>query len=867
MSISAKMFGFLPVMNGRITFEELKGIVCAANYGSDYNIVSVELNEETQTASLAKVFDTNIIAGSGLNIYDYRPFIYDRKIQRCYSIVQDADQKWYIINSSVDGEGVAIHTPIGLTEFDDVGGAFVYATNLETETAFTRAFYYSTNRKYIYILLRLTNGGYYKHKWVKVALSSGAQTLINEEIYDSEHYTGWPEDVETNDETEVEEILENPLYYDDLTTELIEPEEEEIQEYEKNLYSFNGGGWLGAGYSNNSGLSGGGGGGGGYYGGGGGGGGGSSFSYSDKYGLLYQFYNAGGGGGGGSSYHNPSYISDFSCSDGAHTGHGKITLNGTTYNCTGRTISINLPAGAYPVEVCGASGGDTSGDGWLGIKGAGGKGAIVTGTLILTGYTTVYITAGGKGKSGYDCDPRGGCGTGGGASDIRIGGTSTGYRVIVAGGGGGAGGQHQQDASGYYPHTPPLPQTIPGSGTVQAPNGGNGGLNGYAGERDLTPNPGYGGGGATQSAAGSGGWQGSAHGCTAGWMGQGVVGGKGGASVVGYNTGYGLFIPNPLNFDPEDTLLYPIASESFDFYYNAPNKSSLYKIFEGARQGGWGTNILNEHVYYLNTFDKTNIISATGYKTIDGETTYYQDIDYTLMEVVRVGLSRYQSVNVNQNRYSDWHDPLPFISVGGQTYLLVAKNGRNSEGEEIHTLGFLNIDTRAFISTGRTSYDSTPHIYVAPDNSYALLVPNSSNPIMLFSNGDFSNTNFKRLINIDTIERRKTLMCAYFVSPSGPPAIIDYSPASPKIYAIDWETYGNMPIFANNKIYASLSEGYYIYDGNIGKLMLTDFDEDDEPGDFYIPSFDGYAGKAWIKWYAVDDMLGSSELFEAPLIQ
>ncbi|HQQ66954.1 MAG TPA: hypothetical protein PLO55_12540, partial [Thermotogota bacterium] len=85
MSISAKMFGFLPVMNGRITFEELKGIVCAANYGSDYNIVSVELNEETQTAALAKVFDTNIIAGSGLSIYDYRPFIYDRKIQRCYS--------------------------------------------------------------------------------------------------------------------------------------------------------------------------------------------------------------------------------------------------------------------------------------------------------------------------------------------------------------------------------------------------------------------------------------------------------------------------------------------------------------------------------------------------------------------------------------------------------------------------------------------------------------------------------------------------------------------------------------------------------------------------------------------------------------
>jgi len=317
--------------------------------------------------------------------------------------------------------------------------------------------------------------------------------------------------------------------------------------------------------------------------------------------------------------------------------------------------------------------------------------------------------------------------------------------------------------------------------------------------------------------------------------------------------------------DPTKELF--TSSLKTDFIYNSPNKSELNRIFVSTRQIEAPVPPLKETAYYLNTFDKTNIISATGYKTIDGETTYYQDIDYTLMEVARKGLSKYNSVNVNQNRYSDWHDPLPFISVGGQNYLLVAKNGRNGEGEETHTLGFLNIDTRVFISTGRTSYDSTPHIYVAPDNSYALLEPDSSNPIMLFSNGDFSNTSYNDLITIDTIERKKTLMCTYLMDPSIPPAITDYSPASPKIYAIDWETYGNMPIFANNKIYASLSEGYYIYDGNIGKLMLTDFDEDDEPGDFYIPSFDGYAGKAWVKWYTVDDMLGSSALFEAPLIQ
>ena len=844
MSISAKMFGFLPVMNGRITFEELKGIVCAANYGSDYNIVSVELNEETQTAALAKVFDTNIIAGSGLNIYDYLPFIYDRKIQRCYSIVQDADQKWYIINSSVDDEGVAIHTPIGLTEFDDVGGAFVYATNLATETASTRAFYYSTNRKYMYILLKLSDN---THKWVKVALSSGTQTLINEEIYDSEHYTGWPEDVETNDETEVEEILENPLYYDELTGELPEV---------ALAFSANGGGLVNTTYGYYVGTSGGGGGGGGYYGGGGGGGGSGKCCGG-----------AGGGGGGGSSYVHAS-LSNAHFETGINTGNGKVVLNGVTYT---NNSSVELSAGNYSVEAWGASGGDSSYDEntpghYLGLKGSGGKGAYVSATLSLSETTTVYIYIGGAGITGFSKYSSGG--TGGGASDIRIGGTELENRMLVAGGGGGAGAPQSRDTTGLAP----AGNVYKVYKSTHPPHGGDGGYTGCSGERDqislIYHHAGGGGLGGTQTAGGTKGALPPSGIC--GYVyaedGQLGVGGMGGANTSRCSHG---------DESPEPPVQFTLqASLETELFYNAPAKESLNRIFKEVREAEFTRKapnelsiIIRETVYYLNTFDKSNVISATGYKTIDGETTYYQDIDYTLMEVKRIGLYKYGSVSPYQFFYSDWHDPLPFISVGGQTYLLVAKNGRNGEGEETHTLGFLNIDTRAFISTGRTSYDSTPHIYVAPDNSYALLAPDTSNPIMLFTSGDFSNTNFKSLINIDTIERRKTLMCAYFVSPSGPPAIIDYSPASPKVYAIDWKTYGNMPIFANKKIYASLSEGYYIYDGNIGKLMLTDFDEDDKPGDFYIPSFDGYAGKAWIKWYAVDDMLGSSALFEAPLIQ
>ena len=860
MSISAKMFGFLPVMNGRITFEDwckLKGIVCAANYGSDYNIVSVELNEETQTASLAKVFDTNIIAGSGLNIYDYLPFIYDRKIQRCYSIVQNADYKWYIINSSVDDEGVAIHTPIGLTEFYSIGGAYVYYDYLATETASTRAFYYSTNRKYMYILLKLTNGGYYKHKWVKVALSSGAQTLINEEIYDSEHYTGWPEDVETNDETEAEEILENPLYYDELTgTPDDFPEALHLNFTTKDTRDTLIGKWAG-GVLTPSGKV-------------------VFVPYYSSYVGVYdpesdEFI---------AKKRLPVYFKrESKWVTGVLTASGKVVFvpwgsryvgiydpESNTFNTCDMGASINarfgggvlapsgrvifVPAkhpniGIYDPSL------NTYAEKPLGLVGWQGGVLTTSGKVIFVPRNTQLIGIYDPVSDSFATNDTGVTDGGPYGSDSMgnwIGGvlSQSGKVVFVP---------YSSRYIGIYdPDTDSFRTKDTEDTTLSKWVGGvllstgeilfvpyNVGYVGIYNEEEDTfviKN--------TNNAAYSK------------WY-YGVVLPSNKIVLVPYSSRYIGII------DPTKELF--TSSLKTDFIYNSPNKSELNRIFVSTRQIEAPVPPLKETAYYLNTFDKTNIISATGYKTIDGETTYYQDIDYTLMEVVRVGLSRYQSVNENQNRYSDWHDPLPFISVGGQTYLLVAKNARNGEGEETHTLGFLNIDTRAFISTGRTVYDSTPHIYVAPDNSYALLAPDTSNPIMLFSNGDFSNTSYNDLITIDTIERKKTLMCTYLMDPSIPPAITDYSPASPKIYAIDWETYGNMPIFANYKIYASLSEGYYIYDGNIGKLMLTGFDEDDEPGDFYIPSFDGYAGKAWVKWYTVDDMLGSSALFEAPLIQ
>jgi hypothetical protein len=357
------------------------------------------------------------------------------------------------------------------------------------------------------------------------------------------------------------------------------------------------------------------------------------------------------------------------------------------------------------------------------------------------------------------------------------------------------------------------------------------------------------------------------------------VGGMGGANMQMCSTGD----ESPEPPEPPEQPVSLQASLKTELFYNAPAKESLNRIFQEVRKFEFTSAELNiiieETAYYLNTFDESNIISATGYKTIDGETTYYQDLDYTLIPTGRDWFYKYWAADSAQTEYSDWHDPLPFINVGEHTYLLVSKNGRDGNGNETHTQGFLDIDTRAFIPTTAVYNPSYGHpdVYVPPDNSYALLDPATGypnpiyDPLMLFSSDTFTNTIYYGLYNgADAIERKKILLGTY-PNDGSVPAIIDYSATSPKMYACDTRTYYNFPYVTNYKIFASVSEGYLIYDSDdgdrVGKLMLTDFDEEDTPEDFELESFDGYAGKAWVKWYTVDDMLGSDELFEAPLIQ
>ncbi|KAK8884623.1 hypothetical protein M9Y10_043739 [Tritrichomonas musculus] len=129
---------------------------------------------------------------------------------------------------------------------------------------------------------------------------------------------------------------------------------------------------------------------------------------------------------------------------------------------------ISLPRGQYKLEVWGAKGGDSTGDGisdggkrGRGQTAKGGLGGYSRGILSLSKNETVYVYVGEEGKPSNSPDglstnggfPDGGGtrtghyesyttvpGTGGGSTSIRIGSDTDYNRVIVAGGGGGASG-------------------------------------------------------------------------------------------------------------------------------------------------------------------------------------------------------------------------------------------------------------------------------------------------------------------------------------------------------------------------------------------------------------------------------------------
>lgn len=241
------------------------------------------------------------------------------------------------------------------------------------------------------------------------------------------------------------------------------------------------------------------------------------------------------------------------------------TTTGSTVSCEfsylGAPETWTVPAGVVEIDVdlYGAEGGNVAG-----IL-PGGRGGRATATLAVTPGQTVTVAVGGEGGSVLGCGQQtvpgaggfngGGTGGddalgtgceapgGGGASDIRFGGTGLADRVLVAGGGGGSanGLGVSGGAGGGLVGEPGSAADSPylgGAGGTQV--GGGSGLLGDGGSGQGNPNSGGGGGGGGYyggaggtNVAQAGGGGGSGYGPTGTVFETGVRSGNGSA-VISY---------------------------------------------------------------------------------------------------------------------------------------------------------------------------------------------------------------------------------------------------------------------------------------------------------------------------------------------
>jgi len=183
--------------------------------------------------------------------------------------------------------------------------------------------------------------------------------------------------------------------------------------------------------------------------------------------------------------------------DGSCCYFGGLSVD--TFNFTGSLQNFVIPNGVYEIDInmWGASGGNENSS-YVSANNVVGTGGGLQASLSVSPGNTLYISAGGEGGNGYPGGSGsgaggyngggtggaqvnyGGGGGGGGATDIRIGGTSINDRVMVSGGGGGSAVNYQNGGD----------------------NGGNGGgLIGGFGFSSYGPS---GGGGGTQYNFGTG---------------------------------------------------------------------------------------------------------------------------------------------------------------------------------------------------------------------------------------------------------------------------------------------------------------------------------------------------------------------------
>ena len=222
------------------------------------------------------------------------------------------------------------------------------------------------------------------------------------------------------------------------------------------------------------------------------------------------------------------------------------------FNYTGNPEEILLPPGRYCMEAWGARGGNYGMNTYSGYMSvSGGNGAYVKGEIMLMKDTKFYAFVGGAGQDngmtggyngGGNAGGNGGFGAGGGgATDIRYGGTSLYDRILVAGGGGGSGansayGGGTINGEGYTGDWPTWfggRQCTSGTPATQV-KGGTGGYygsyNSYIGSNGLNGSMGIGGSGGESGGS-------EAYIANGGGGGGGYYGGGGGGGSWCHGTG------------------------------------------------------------------------------------------------------------------------------------------------------------------------------------------------------------------------------------------------------------------------------------------------------------------------------------------
>lgn len=216
-----------------------------------------------------------------------------------------------------------------------------------------------------------------------------------------------------------------------------------------------------------------------------------------------------------------------------------------TFPSTGVEQSFTVPAGVTSVRVraVGAAGETAFADSPFQSGAPGGVGAVVAGSLPVTGGEVLYVEVAANGFNGMGFGGPGG-GSGGGASDVRtLASASPGTlesRLLVAGGGGGGGGTFDEGSGGRGGDagtvgTDGLSTESGPEDTERSAGGGAGTLTGggAGGTRCEEPGPWWG----EEGALGSGGFGGDSFGAPetgGGGGGGGYWGGGGGEGSCGF---------------------------------------------------------------------------------------------------------------------------------------------------------------------------------------------------------------------------------------------------------------------------------------------------------------------------------------------